>query len=106
MAHVSPKAFPEESIAVLNNPLGMRGRQAPVLAFRRKEIGRRADGCAVCKVLLKHPGICSMGIDPDREVGIQPNRHAGAPCRRLNALELFMALPFQIAIQDKLMRSR
>jgi hypothetical protein len=99
MPHISPETFHEEPIAAIGNVIGVRRCQSPVLPLRRKEVRWRTDRCAGCEVVLKSPRVRAVRIAPDSEVCIEPDRQARALCRRLNSLQLFIALPFQIAIK-------
>ena len=71
-------------------------RNAPVLAFQRERIGRRADGRALAIQVTVRPRLGAGGVGADRDVAVQADRHAELARARLRLAQLLGREPLQV----------
>ena len=69
--------------------------EAPILAARIEDVGRRADGKTEQQVGLPGPGMAAGAIHADRQIADQADAHAGRPRRRLSRREGACGEPLQ-----------
>ena len=94
--HRSAEAIGEQPIPVPLNPLRMEGGQVPPLPLRREQLRWGADGGLRNQLVLKRPGITSLGMQANRQVLVEADRHSNGCRGLLDSPELKMALPLDI----------
>ena len=98
-AHGGAQGRDERLEAARQQRLRREAGQAPVLAARVEQIGRRADVQAEQQVLLARPGMAAARIHPDRKIGDQPDAHAGVARVLLHVREAARRDPLQEQVE-------
>ena len=91
--------LPKRLIAELFEPIGSPWRLRPVLAELIELVRRRPGGDAERQHILHGPGVGAGGMDPDREVVNDSQRHAGAQRLGLGFGQLIVELPLHPAVE-------
>ena len=82
-------------IAGCRESAGMPGRLIPTLPLLIEPVGRCSDGRAGGQHVTEHPGIGTVAIDADGEIGDDPDTHARRRSRMLRRRQLLVADPLQ-----------
>ncbi len=95
VAHGGAQHLPERLEASGNEAVRIVRGDAPVLAGGIELVGRRADRQSSQHHVLVHPGVGAAGVNADRGVEIEPDRHSAPPRDIAAAFELALGVPLQ-----------
>ena len=97
--HVGAQEIDERLVGLGAQRARRIGRQAPVLAARIELVGRRAAGGTDRERILVRPQLRAAAIGAEREVHVEPERHAEVARPALRVLELPARGPLQPGVE-------
>ena len=74
----------------------MKRSEPPILSLRRERVRRSATVGAERQHILQHPRLRPVAITPQRQIGIQPDRHVHLRRSRFGRSELIRRHPLHI----------